>query len=178
MEKIYYNHHISLIQTLPTSSTQYPTQPHTNNSIANSGCTGHYLDSMTTIVHTREPPENPINAKLPKSSTIKSTHRSYIPLRYLSSQEKHAEIFSNLHSSLISIGQLFDDECIVTFDKHKVIVSKKAIGTQQMDYGDSIFIIQPITKNKQRLWSHTYATTVDQWRHSTPEHIAKHPSKT
>ena len=37
---------------------------------------------------------------------------------------KNSEIFPNLHSSLISIGQLCDDECIVTFDKHKVIVSK------------------------------------------------------
>ena len=41
-----------------------------------------------------------------------------------SSQAKYAEIFPNLHSSLISIGQLCEDECIVTFDKHKLIVSK------------------------------------------------------
>ena len=42
----------------------------------------------------------------------------------LSSQEKHTEIFPNLHSSLISIGKLCDDECIVNFYKHKVIVIK------------------------------------------------------
>ena len=30
MEKIKYNHNLSLIQTLPTSSTWYPPQPHTN----------------------------------------------------------------------------------------------------------------------------------------------------
>ena len=46
------------------------------------------------------------------------------PTKKLSSQAKHAEIFPNLHPSLISIGQLCDDECIVTFDKHKFIVSK------------------------------------------------------
>ena len=46
------------------------------------------------------------------------------PQKKLSSQAKHAEIFPNLHSSLISIGKLCDNECIVPFDKHKVIVSK------------------------------------------------------
>ena len=46
------------------------------------------------------------------------------PTKKLSSEAKHAEIFPNLHSSLISIVKLCDNECIVTFDKHKVIVSK------------------------------------------------------
>ena len=124
MEKIKYNHHLSLIQTLPTSSNRYPPQPYTNDPKANSGCTGHYLDSLTTILHTREPSENPINVKLLNSSTMAFTHQTQIPLKQLSSQAKHAEIFPNLHSSLISIGQLCDDKCIVTFDKHKVVVSK------------------------------------------------------
>ena len=124
MERINYNHHISLIQTLPTSITRSPPQPHINDPISDSGCTGHYLDNPTTIVHTREPSENPINVKVPNSSTMASTHQAQIPLKNLSSQAKHAEIFPNLHSSLISIGQLCDDECIVAFDKHKVIVSK------------------------------------------------------
>ena len=58
---------------------------------------------------------------------MESTHQAQIPLKHLSSQAEHAEIFPKLHSSLISIGQLCDDECIVTFDNHKVIVivSKK-----------------------------------------------------
>ena len=56
-----------------------------------------------------------------------STHQAQIPLKNLSSQAKHAEIFPNLHSSLISIGQLCDDEFIFTFDKHKVIVSKNKV---------------------------------------------------
>ena len=51
-----------------------------------------------------------------------SKHQAQIPLKELSSQEKHAEICPNLHSILISIGQLCDDECIVTFDKKKVMV--------------------------------------------------------
>ena len=124
MNKINYNHHLSLIQTLHTGSTRYPPQPHTNDPISDSRYTGHYLDSLTTIVHTIEPSENPINVKLSNSSTMAYTHHAQISLKHLSSQAKHAEIFTNLHYSLISIGHLCDDECIVTFDKHKVIVSK------------------------------------------------------
>ena len=53
-----------------------------------------------------------------------STQQSQIQLQNVSNEVKHAEISPNLHHSLISIGQLCDDEFIVTFDKHKVIVSK------------------------------------------------------
>ena len=52
------------------------------------------------------------------------THHAQISLKHLSSQAKHAEIFPNLNSSLISIGKLCENECIVTFDKHKAIVIK------------------------------------------------------
>ena len=123
-ENINYNRNISLIQTIPTSSTKFPPQPHTNDSIADSGCTGHYLDALATIFHTRELSENPINVNLPNSATMVSMHQAHIPLQNLSSQAKHAEIFPNIHSSLLSIGQLFDDEYIFTFDKKKVIVIK------------------------------------------------------
>ena len=156
MEKINYNHHLSLIQTLPTSSTQSPPQTHTNDPISDSGCTGHYLDALTTIVHTREPSENPNQSKTPQLIHNGIHTPSPDPTKKLSSQAKHAEIFPNLHSSLISIEQLCDDECIVTFDKHKVIVIKtrisslKAIRNKQMDYGDSLFIVKPRKKSAIR----------------------------
>ena len=119
-----YNHNLSLVQTLPTSSTWSPPQPHTKDPISNSGCTEHYLDDLPKMFHKREPSENPINVKLPNSSTMASTHQSQILLKTLSSQWKHAEIFPNLHSSIILIGKLCYDECIVNFDKHKFIVIK------------------------------------------------------
>ena len=70
VDKINYNHHVSLIQTIPTISTQSPPQPHTNDPIANSGCIVHYLDALTIIVRTSVPSQNPINVKLPNSSTM------------------------------------------------------------------------------------------------------------
>ena len=101
---IYYSHqNLSLIQTIPNSSTQSPPKQHANYPIADSGFTGHYMDALTTIVDTMEPSENPMIVKLPNSSTMVSTHQSQNPLHNLSSQGKHVEIFPNIHSSLISI---------------------------------------------------------------------------
>ena len=51
----YSQQHISLIQTLPNSSTRYPPKPHVNDPIDDSGCTGNYLDALIIIVNTREP---------------------------------------------------------------------------------------------------------------------------
>ena len=82
------------------------------------------MDYLTTMVNTTEPSENPINFKLPSSSTMASTHQSKIPIHNLSSQSKHAEIFPSLHSSIVSIGKLCDNEWIATFDKHRFIVRK------------------------------------------------------
>ena len=67
--------------------------------------------------------------KKKQCETPKLTHNgihtpSPDPTNFVSSKAKHAEIFPNLHSSLISIGQLCDNDFIVTFDKHKVIVIK------------------------------------------------------
>ena len=48
------------------------------------------MDALKTIFHTREPLENPINVKLPNSSTMASTHRYQIPVQILTNQEKQA----------------------------------------------------------------------------------------
>ena len=53
-----------------------------------------------------------------------SIHQPQIPLKKLSSQAKHTEIFLNFHYSLISIRQLCDNEYIFTFENHKFIVIK------------------------------------------------------
>ena len=53
-----------------------------------------------------------------------STHQSQITHHNVSKQAKHAKIFPTLHPSLISIGKLRDDECIVTFEKQGFVVKK------------------------------------------------------
>ena len=140
----------------------------------------------------------PNQCKTPNSSTMASTHQAQIPLKQLSSQEKHAEIFPNLHSSLISIGKLCGDECIVTFDKHKVIVSKnKDIIIE--GYRDPTNVLwkfplhRPSQKNKQanilepRLCNHSrpmaprhpraYRPTSQKYLAIFPHHILCCPTK-
>ena len=125
VEKINYNHHLSLIQTLPTSSTRSPPQPHTNNPIAE------------LMMH-RTLPRCPDNNSPHKGDIIKPNqcetpklihngiHTPILdPTKTIIKPSKTCiNISQHLHSSLISIGKLCDDECIVTFDKHKFIVSK------------------------------------------------------
>ena len=156
--------------------------------MANSGCTGCYLDSLTKIVHTRDPSENPINVKLPYSSTMASTHQAQISLQNLSIQAKHAENFPNLQSSLILTGQLCHYELIVAFDKPKVIASKnkdKIIGGYR-DPTNGLWRLplRRLSQNNRNpiFWNRSQANTgtntLNQWRRSTPEHISQHPSKT
>ena len=47
VEEINYDHSLSLFHTLPTFNNQYTPQSHANDPIANAGCTGQYLDSLT-----------------------------------------------------------------------------------------------------------------------------------
>ena len=55
---------------------------------------------------------------------MSSTHQAQIIFKNLSSQAKQTEILPTLHSSLFSVGQLCDNECIVIFYKYRVIVRK------------------------------------------------------
>ena len=95
-----------------------------NDIITDSGYTERYIGALTTIVNTSETSENPIKFKLPNSSTISYNRQYQIPLHNLSRQAKNAEIFPALHSSLLSIEKLCEDECIVTFDKYSLMVIK------------------------------------------------------
>ena len=74
IELLFYRIYCILSQTLPTSSTQSPQQPLTNDPIIKSRCTVHYLDALTTVVHTRFPSENPFNVKLPNSCSRTGGH--------------------------------------------------------------------------------------------------------
>ena len=67
------------------------------------------MDSLTTIVNTRESLENTIYVKLPNSYTMASTDQAHAPLQNVSIQAKHAENLPNLHSILISIGKFCDN---------------------------------------------------------------------
>ena len=62
---------------------------------------------------------------LPNMDTIVSTHTGILPYDTLSTQAKTANILPQLHSaSLLSLGQLCDDNCDVHLNKYKINVFK------------------------------------------------------
>ena len=124
-----------------------PTKPHANSPITDSGWRENYIDYLTNTINRMDPLENPIKVKIPILSTTASTQQSHTTFQNISKQAKHVYIFSILHSSLISIGPLCDDECIVTCHKKTRIKydSRLSVSNERI-----IFITIPLSiKNQQ-----------------------------
>ena len=72
------------------------------------------------------PTRNPINVILPNNKHISSSHTTTLNIPGLSDNAKNAHVLPELKSSsLLSIGQLCDDNCIAIFSKSKLHVAKK-----------------------------------------------------
>ena len=63
-------------------------------------------------------------AILPSRDTITTNIEGIISIPSLSQQATNTKIFPKLNYSLISLGQLCDDDCIITRTKHKLIIKK------------------------------------------------------
>jgi hypothetical protein len=62
---------------------------------------------------------------MPNGTTIQSSHTCILLLTNLPHQARQARILPGLvHNSLISVGQLCDNECSVTFTQDQVTVSR------------------------------------------------------
>ena len=91
-----------------------------------SGASSNYWrEQDKQILHNIKPNPN-ISVTLPNNNPIKSTSSGIIPLSHkLSSKAKTATVLPNLKSSsLISLGQLCDDDCKVLLDKKELNVYK------------------------------------------------------
>jgi hypothetical protein len=84
----------------------------------------------------------PLNVNMPNGTTTQSSHTSYLLLTDLPPQARQAHILPGLaHNSLISVGQLYDNEYSVTFTQEQVTVSKNG---KHLMYGSR--------DPKSRLW--------------------------
>jgi hypothetical protein len=67
----------------------------------------------------------PLNMNMPNGTTIQLSHTCNLLITKLPPQARQAHILPGLvHNSLISVGQLCDNECSVTFTQNQVTVSK------------------------------------------------------
>ena len=107
-----------------------PADSHHNTFIiakGDSGASAHYWRDEDKAILQNTHPNTSISVTLPNAQHIPSTLSGTIPLNnLLSTKAKMATVLPNLHSSsLISLGQLCDDNCKVTLDKKELNVYKE-----------------------------------------------------
>jgi hypothetical protein len=93
-----------------------------------SGATGH-IASMRAAIHLEDlrPALQPISVKQPDGTLICSTHRAYLPgLAHLRREAARVDIFRDQdlpHTSLMSLGKLYDAGCEAHLDAKAIVVS-------------------------------------------------------
>jgi hypothetical protein len=106
-----------------------------------SGCTSNFL-SAAAPCSDKQAAHVPLNVNMPNGTTIQSSHTCNLLLTDLPPQAQKAHILPGLvHNSLISVGQLCDNGCSVTFTQDQVTVSKNG---KHLMYGSQ--------DPKSRLW--------------------------
>jgi hypothetical protein len=92
--------------------------------ILDSGCNINFL-SAAAPCSDKQAVHVPLNVNMPNGTTIKSSHTCNLLLTDFPPQARQAHILPGLvHNSLISVGQLCDNGCSVTFTQDQVTVSK------------------------------------------------------
>ena len=120
-------------QTSDSSSVIPPTQSSTSNRFViakgDSAALQHYFtaNDKSVLIKIRFDKQGP-TVLLPNSESMTSHEVGELPLsQLLSTASKKASIFDNLHSSLVSLGQLCDNHCIVILGKDLLEVIKDGI---------------------------------------------------
>jgi hypothetical protein len=92
--------------------------------ILDSGCTSNFL-SAAARCSDKHAAHVPLNVNMPNGMTIQLSHTCNLLLTDLPHQAQQAHILPGLvHNSLISVGQLCDNECSFTFTQDQVTVSR------------------------------------------------------
>jgi hypothetical protein len=121
---------------------------------ADSGASSHYFkpSDRTVLSALRSTPFGP-TVMLPDSTNMQATHSGQLPLHssLVPATAKTAHILDGMtNSSLISIGQLCDDDCVEVLDKQKVQVFKRDAcvlsGTRNKIYGLWDIALLPISR--------------------------------
>ena len=121
--------YINILKQFFYNSPVYPAalniQQHTITAKADSGVTAHYLkdDHRSTLKKMKSLVNGP-SAMLPNNVAIRASHSGTLPFStVLSKAATKALVFPGLaNESLLSIGQLCDDNCIALFTKHSVYI--------------------------------------------------------
>ena len=115
-------------QNLPSSSVVVPPISFLPNAILDSGATGTFVahTHILFLQHTTTVTNGP-TVLLASGSAMRSQLQGTLPLSaMLSSKAQSAYVLDELQTgTLISLGQLCDDDCIAIFNKYKVRFTKE-----------------------------------------------------
>jgi hypothetical protein len=103
---------------------------------ADSGASSHYFKQQDErALANLRPTHNGPNVLLPDSTTIQATHEGQLKLHpSLSAKASTAHILDGItNASLISLGQLCDNNCVTVLDKKKLQVFKDTVCILQGD---------------------------------------------
>ena len=95
---------------------------------ADTGASKHYFKPTdATVITNVTPTTTSPEIQLPNNTTISATHIGTLPLSTkLTKQAQQVQILPQLsHTSLLSIGQLCDDNCIALFSKYALKIFKQ-----------------------------------------------------
>ena len=113
---------------------------------ADSGASGNYIKNSDKHVLDNLQSKLGPQVTLPDSTTIQSTQTGHLPIPGLSAPATTSHVFNDLHSSsLLSVGKMCDDDCLVVFDKEYMRVlkiikkSSAAKGIKKMAYGMLVY---------------------------------------
>jgi hypothetical protein len=87
--------------------------------VIDSGCTTHICTPETQLKNIT-PTANPINITIPDGSIMRSTHEGHLDIAELPSTATLTHVVPELHTPLISVGQLVDNGCTATIDKKTI----------------------------------------------------------
>ena len=93
--------------------------------IADTGSSGHHINSSTPQLPLSNHPYTLPTVRLPDGNTITASHAAMLPLpQELSQAASTAYSFQSIVNPLISIEKLCDDDCVALFTKKHCFVLK------------------------------------------------------
>ena len=97
--------------------------------IADSGCTGHYLkDAKVNKNLPNTSPHSKINVQVSNGEIMTSKYKKKLNIPALNQEANEAHIFEELITeNLLSIGKLCDVGCKVMLDEHKIHIIKNCV---------------------------------------------------
>jgi hypothetical protein len=100
-----------------------PSQPSPSTALLDSGCTAHFLLANAKCSN-KKSTSTPFAVRLPNGDTITSTHTTTLNMPSFPHAARHAHILPGLaQHSLLSVGQMYDSGCSVTFTASNVMVT-------------------------------------------------------